>query len=145
MRAIIVCVTVAVFLFCKAVPGENFSRDYVFEKKLDNLFENKAENPGEIGEFLKLSLLNDENIIEVKVDITNYKRQIQTAISEVMVRNNFEKPSDEDCIGINESWKVIHKCSELEDRIWILVKSRRLWEEKERKSKLADKSPHSLN
>jgi len=145
MRAIIVCVTVAVFLFCKVVSGENFSRDYGFEKKLDNLFTNKSENPGEIGEFLKLSLLNDENIIEVKVDITNYKRQIQTAISEVMVRNNFEKPSDEDCIGINESWKVIHKCSELEDRIWILVKSRRLWEEKERKSKLADKSPHSLN
>ena len=145
MSAIIVCVTVAVFLFCKAVPGENFSRDNDFEKKLDNLFSNKSENPGEIGEFLKLSLLNDENIIEVKVDITNYKRQIQTAISEVMVRNNFEKPSDEDCIGINESWKVIHKCSELEDRIWILVKSRRLWEEKERKSKLADKSPHSLN
>ena len=145
MRAIIVCVTVAVFLFCKAVPGENFSRDNDFEKKLDNLFSNKSENPGEIGEFLKLSLLNDENIIEVKVDITNYKRQIQTAISEVMVRNNFEKLSDEDCVGINESWKVIHKCSELEDRIWILVKSRRLWEEKERKSKLADKSPHSLN
>ena len=145
MRAIIVCVTVAVFLFCKAVPGENFSRDNDFEKKLDNLFSNKSENPGEIGEFLKLSLLNDENIIEVKVDITNYKRQIQTAISEVMVRNNFEKLSDEDCVGINESWKVIHKCSELEDRIWILVKSRRLWEEKERKNKLADKSPRSLN
>lgn len=147
MRAIIICV-MALDLFLgniEKVLGENFSRDYGFEKKLDNLLSNKPENPGEIGEFFKLSLLNDENVIEAKVDITNYKRQIQTVISEIMAKNDFEKPSDEDCVEIGESWKVIRKCSDLEDRIWILIKSRRLWEEKERKNKLAEKSPHSLN
>lgn len=145
MRTRMMCAIVLVLSLCGAAFGENFARDFDFEKKLDNLFSNKSESPGEIGEFLKLSICNDEVIIETKVDITNYKRQIQTAISEIMARNNFEKPSDDDCVEINESWKMIRKCSELEDRIWILIKSRRLWEEKERKSKLAEKSPHPLN
>ena len=97
MRAIIICV-MAVVLLCQSVFvfGENFSRDYVFEKKLDNLFTNKPENPGEIGEFLKLSLSNDEFIIEKKVDITNYKRQIQTLISEILAKNDFAEPSGEE-------------------------------------------------
>ena len=60
-----------------------------------------------------------------------------------MARNNFEKPSDGDCVEISESWKVIHKCSDLEDRIWILIKSRRLWEEKERKKQVTEKSSPS--
>lgn len=145
MRARMIFVIVFVLSLYGEAFGENFARDNNFEKKLDNLFSNKPESPGEIGEFLKLSICNDEVIIETKVDITNYKRQIQTAISEIMARNNFEKPSDDDCVEISESWKVIHKCSDLEDRIWILIKSRRLWEEKERKNKLAEKSPHPLN
>lgn len=142
MNTLIVLMAFVLSLFSATLFADGFVRDSNFEKKLDNLFSNKSENQGEIGEFLKLSLCNDEVIIETKVDIINYKRQIQTAISEIMARNNFEKPSDNDCVEINESWKMIHKCSELEDRIWILIKSRRLWEEKERKSKFAEKSPH---
>jgi len=146
MRAMMIC-AMAVVLLCQSVFvfGENFSRDYGFEKKLDNLFTNKSENPGEIGEFFKLSLSNDEFIIEKKVDITNYKRQIQTLIAEILAKNDFAEPSDEEQMEINEMWKLVRKYSELEDRIWVIIKSRRLWEEKERKSKLADKSPRSLN
>lgn len=145
MKILIMLMAISFLPLYNTTFGENFSRDYNFEKKLDNLLSNKSEKPDEIGEFFKLSLLNDENIIETKVDITNYKRQVQTSIAEVLVKNDFMKPSPEEQTEINEMWGIIRKCSELEDRIWILIKSRRLWEEKERRTKLAEKPSHHLD
>lgn len=98
------------------------------EDFLEDLLEN--ENTWESDEFKMLGGINDEVLIEMKVNLTNRRQSHISRIAEVIVKNDFKKPSKYDQLEIDKEWAMIHKCSEIEDQIRLIIKARRLWEEK---------------
>ena len=98
------------------------------EDFLEDLLENK--NTWESDEFKMLGGINDEALIEMKVNLTNRRQSHISRIAEVIVKNDFKKPSKYDQLEIDKEWSMIHKCSEIEDQIRLIIKARRLWEEK---------------
>ena len=98
------------------------------EDFLEDLLENK--NTWESDEFKMLGGINDEALIEMKVNLTNRRQSHISRIAEVIVKNDFKKPSKYAQLEIDKEWSMIHKCSEIEDQIRLIIKARRLWEEK---------------
>ena len=119
---IIVAIFGFIFLFNSNIFG--FSQEDFLEDLLEN------ENTWESDEFKMLGGINDEVLIEMKVNLTNRRQSHISRIAEVIVKNDFKKPSKYDQLEIDKEWAMIHKCSEIEDQIRLIIKARRLWEEK---------------
>ena len=112
------------------------------EDFLEDLLEN--ENTWESDEFKMLGGISDEVLIEMKVSLTNHRQSHISRIAEVIVKNDFKKPSKYDQLEIDKEWAMIHKCSEIEDQIRLIIKARRLWEEKHKEDTIqqfAEKVP----
>ena len=119
MRAIIVSLAIG-FILSFGTNGFGFSQDDFLEELL------YGENTWESDEFKMLGGMNDEVLIEMKVNLTNRKQSHISHIAEVIVKNDFQKPSKYDQLEIDKEWSMVHKCSEIEDQIRLIIKARRL-------------------
>ena len=139
MRAIIVSLAIAGFILSFGTNGFGFSQDDFLEELL------YGENTWESDEFKMLGGMNDEVLIEMKVNLTNRKQSHISHIAEVIVKNDFQKPSKYDQLEIDKEWSMVHKCSEIEDQIRLIIKARRLWEDKHKEDtvnkQFAEKHP----
>lgn len=110
----------------------------------EDFIENLIEAPSLEGlkEFETLGYLNDETLIEMKVDLTNYKRSILTIVAEIMEKNIPKDPTPEQRKEIEKMEKVVQRCSFLENNIWLIIKIRRLQDQRMREQNmLAEKLP----
>lgn len=120
----LIIVVIAGFILLFNVNVFGFSQEDFLEDLLEN------ENTWESDEFKMLGGINDEALIEMKINLTNRRQSHISRIAEVIVKNDFKKPSKYDQLEIDKEWGRIHKCSEIEDQIRLIIKARRLWEEK---------------
>ncbi|NUQ57442.1 MAG: hypothetical protein HUT38_03090 [Candidatus Paceibacter sp.] len=130
------------FLFGGNVAfGWNEAPSFNKEDLLENLLE--APSLEESEEFKTLGYLNDEVLIEMKVDLTNHKRSVLTQVAETIVKYIPENPPEHLQEEILKMSKIVQRCADIEDNIWLIIKIRRLYEQKQKEGMLAEK-PHKL-
>ena len=139
MRAIVMSLAIAGFILSFGANSFGFNQDDFLEELL------YGENTWESDEFKMLGGMNDEALIEMKVNLTNRRQSHISRIAEVIVKNDFQKPSKYDQLEIDKEWNIVHKCSEIEDQIRLIIKARRLWENKHKEDtnnkQFAEKHP----
>ena len=124
MRAIIMLLAIIGFILSFGMSSFGFNQDDFLEGLL------YSENTWESDEFKMLGGMNDEALIEMKINLTNRRQSHISCIAEVIVKNDFQKPSKYDQLEIDKEWNIVRKCSEIEDQIRLIIKARRLWENK---------------
>ena len=87
-----------VLFFCLISNIFGFSQEDFLEDLLEN------ENTWESDEFKMLGGINDEVLIEMKVNLTNRRQSHISRIAEVIVKNDFKKPSKYDQLEIDKEW-----------------------------------------
>lgn len=111
----------------------------------EDLLENLLEVPSleESEDFKTLGYLNDETLIQMKVDLTNHKRSILTQAAEIMEKYIPENPPHDQQLEIRKMSKIVQRCSDVEDNIWLIIKIRRLHDQRMKNDMLAEK-PHKF-
>lgn len=134
-----------VFLFCwiEVSCGEwNESPNFNKEDLLENLIETPSLEESE--DFKTLGYLNDEMLIEMKVDLTNHRRSILTQVAEIIEKYIPQNPPNDKQIEVCNMARVVQRCSDIENNIWLIIKIRRLHDQRvQNENRLAEK-PHKL-
>jgi len=112
----------------------------------EDFLEDLIDSPSleECEEFKALGYLSDEVLIEMKIDLTNHKRSVLTEAAEIILKYLPLEPPKDKQVELQKMSKIVQRCSDLEDNIWLIIKIRRLHDQKEREDRLAVKPPPSI-
>lgn len=134
---VVFVVAVTVFGFFRVVGGWDETLSFNKEDFLENLLE--APDLKKSDEFKTLGYLNDGILIEMKLDLTNHKRSILTQAAEIILKYYPQDPPKDKQKDLDKMSEMVQRSSYLEDSIWLIIKIRRLHDQRMRDNILAEK------
>lgn len=139
----IVAMTGFIFLFVSTLALGEKENLPTFNK--EDLIENLIESPSleDSEDFKTLFYLNDEFLIEMKVDLTHYRKSVLTQTAEVIEKYLPENPPQNKKEEVKKILKTVQRCSDIENNIWLIIKVRQLYDQRLKEDRLVE-APRSM-